>query len=61
MTVYEMNYKNRLDEMMNAIIHKYGFEHGRTVMFATYYEKLYNQANYDNREFMENLFKGWMK
>ena len=61
MTVYEINYKNRLDEMMNAIIRKYGFEHERTIMFATYYEKLYNQATYDNREFMEKMFKGWMK
>lgn len=61
MTAYAINYRNRLDEMMYAIVRKYGLEHGRTVMFATYHEKLYNNATYDNREFMEKLFKGWMK
>lgn len=61
MTIYEINYRNRLDEMMNAIIRKYGFEHNRTILFATYYEKLCNNANYGNRELMEKMFKGWMK
>ena len=61
MTIYEINYRNRLDEMMGAIIRKYGLEHNRTIMVATYYEKLYNNANYNNREFMEKMFKGWMK
>lgn len=61
MTVYEINYRNRLDEMMNAIIRKYGFEHNRTIAFAREYEKRIERANYQNRELMEQLFKGWMK
>lgn len=61
MTVYEINYRNRLNEMMNEIIHKYGLEHNRTIAFAQAYEKRINNANYQNREFMEQLFKGWMK
>lgn len=53
MTVYEKNYRARLEEMMNEIIRKYGFEHNRTIAFARLYEKYINQANYQNREEME--------
>jgi hypothetical protein len=61
MTIYEINYRNRLKEMLDEIIHKYGFEHDRTIIFAREYEKRINLPCYDNREFMERLFKGWMK
>ena len=61
MTVYEMNYTKRLDEMVDAIIHKYGFENEKVVLFITWVEKLYNQANYQNREKLEKMFKGFMK
>ena len=61
MTIYEINYKNRLNEMLDLIIRKYGFEHNRTILFATYVDKLMDQANYTNREFMEKMFKGFMK
>lgn len=61
MTVYAINYTNRLNEMLDLIIGRYGFEHNRTILFATYVEKLLPNPNYANREFMENLFKGWMK
>lgn len=61
MTTYEINYRNRLTEMLDEIIHKYGFEHSRTIAFAREYEKRIDRANYQNREAMEQLFKGWMK
>jgi hypothetical protein len=61
MTVYEITYKNRLKEMFDQIIQRYGFEHNRTIMFAIYYDKFKDNANYENREFMEKLFKGYMK
>ena len=61
MTVYEINYRNRLQEMLDLIINKYGFEHNRTIAFARAVEKRQGQANYTNREYMEKLFKGWMK
>jgi late competence protein required for DNA uptake (superfamily II DNA/RNA helicase) len=61
MTVYEINYRNRLNEMLDKLIKKHGFEDRRVVLFATYVEKLENQANYQNREKMEKMFKGWMK
>lgn len=61
MTIYETNYNNRLNEMLNEIIHKYGFEHKRTIAFAREVEKRRSLANYTNREKMEKLFKGWMK
>ena len=61
MTIYEYNYRNRLNEMLDEIIHKYGFEHNRTIAFAREYEKRIDRANHQNREFMERLFKGWMK
>ena len=61
MTLYETNYQNRLNEMLEAIIHKYGFEHEKTIVFARYVEKYFNEANYENRETMERLFKGYIK
>ena len=61
MTVYETNYNNRLTEMCDAIVRKYGFEHSRTIAFFREVEKRRPLANYRNREFMERLFKGWMK
>lgn len=61
MTKYEINYKARLDEMFDEIIHKYGFETEQTIYFAKMHEKYYNCANYENRETMEKIFKGLMK
>ena len=61
MTLYETNYQNRLNEMLEAIIHKYGFEHEKTIVFARYVEKYFTEANYENRETMERLFKGYIK
>lgn len=61
MTVYEINYRTRLTQMLDEIIRKYGFEHNRAIAFAREYEKRINNANYTNREFMEKLFKGWIK
>ena len=61
MTRYEINYRNRLDEMLTEIIHKYGLEHQITIIFANYVEKYYNTANYENREIMERIFKGYIK
>ena len=61
MTLYETNYQNRLNEMLEAIIHKFGFEHEKTIVFARYVEKYFNEANYENRETMENIFKGYIK
>lgn len=61
MTVYALNYRNRLAEMKNEIVQKYGFEHSRTIAFFREVEKRENNPCYQNREFMEQLFKGWMK
>lgn len=61
MTKYEINYKARLKEMFDEVIHKYGFETAQTIYFAEMYEKYYNQPNYENRETMEKIFKGLMK
>ena len=60
-TIYQKNYEHRLKEMLDQIIQRYGFEHNRTILFATYYDKLINDATYENREFMEKLFKGYIK
>ena len=61
MTVYEINYRNRLNEMLDELIKNHGFEDRRVVLFATYKEKLENQANYQNRELMERMFKAYNK
>ena len=61
MTVYETNYRNRLNKMCDEIIHKYGFEHPRTIAFFREVEKRIDHPCYQNREAMEKKFKGWMK
>lgn len=61
MTAYEINYKNRLNEMLNELITNLGLEDGRVALFATYHKKLINQANYQNRELMEKMFKAYNK
>ena len=61
MTRYEINYRNRLNEMLTAIIHKYGLEHQITIVFARYVKKYRNVANYENREVMERIFKAYIK
>ena len=61
MTLYQINYENRLTEMLDQVIQKYGFEHRKTIIFARYVEKYRGQANYQNRETMEQMFKGLMK
>jgi hypothetical protein len=61
MTTYETNYKNRLNEMFNELIQNHGFEDRRVILFATYKEKLENQATYQNREKMEKMFKAYMR
>ena len=61
MTTYEMNYKARLDEMLQKVWRKYGYETEQALYFATMHEKYYNDANYENRETMEKIFKGLMK
>ena len=61
MTTYEMNYKARLDQMLQEVWHKYGYETEQALYFATMHEKYYNDANYENRETMEKIFKGLMK
>lgn len=61
MTIYEMNYKTRLNEMLDNIIHKYGHEHRVTIFFARLVEKFYDCPNYKNREYMERHYWGFMK
>lgn len=61
MTVYEINYRNRLNEMLDLIIRKYGLEHPRTILFARMVEQRIDNPNYTNREELERYFKGWMK
>ena len=61
MTNYEINYKARLDEMLDRVIRKYGYEHENTIYFARLVEKYYDIPNYTNREKMEKVFKGLVK
>ena len=61
MTAYEINYRNRLNEMLNELITNLGFEDRRVILFATYKEKLENQATYQNRGKMEKMFKAFNK
>ena len=61
MTIYEINYKARLDKMLNDIIRKYGYEHKITIWFAALVEKYYDMPCYHNCERMENYFKKYME
>lgn len=61
MTVYETNYKNRLNEMLDELARKLGADDERVILFATYKTKLENQASYQNRELMEKMFKAYSK
>ena len=59
MTIYEINYRNRLQTMLDELILNLGFEDKRVILFATYVEKLRDHANYQNREMMEKMFKAY--
>lgn len=61
MTIYQTNYHNRLNEMCDEIVNKYGLEHPRTIAFYREVEKRRYLACYQHREELERLFKGWMK
>ena len=61
MTIYEINYRNRLNEMVNLITDKYGANHNVTILFTHMVEQRLPNANYQNREELERYFKGWMK
>jgi hypothetical protein len=60
MTVYEMDYRNRLNEMLDNIIRKFGFEDSRTISFAEYVDKYMDYVCYQSRETMENIYRGMM-
>lgn len=61
MTVYEINYRTRLTQMLDTLITNLGFEDSRVIFFATLVEKYYNEANYNNRELLESYFKKYSK
>jgi hypothetical protein len=60
-TIYQTNYENRLNEMLDLVIRKYGYEHENTIYFAEMVHKYIDNACYKNRETMEKIFKGLVK
>lgn len=60
MTTYEINYKNRLENMLATITAKFGEQHFITEFFATLVNKYIGFACYDNREIMERYFAKYM-
>ena len=54
-------YQATLDQMLTMVIHKFGFEHQKTIAFATIMNKYYYQANADNLATMEKIFKNYVK
>jgi hypothetical protein len=61
MTIYEINYRNRLNEMLNILTKTFGANDPKTKWFAELVNKHINYANYDNRNLLERYFKGYMK
>ena len=60
-TIYQINYENRLNEMLDLVIRKYGYEHENTIYFAEMVHKYIDNACFENRETMEKIFKGLVK
>lgn len=60
MTLYERNYRARLDEMLDTVIHTFGHESKQAIRMATYVDKYYNNCNYQNWETMDQIFKSVM-
>lgn len=61
MTIYEINYRNRLNEMLNILTKTFGANDPKTKWFAELVNKYIDHANYGNRELLENYFKNYMK
>lgn len=61
MTVYEINYRNRLNEMLNILTATFGANDPKTAWFACLVKKYIDHAGYDNRELMERYFRNYMK
>ena len=61
MTIYEINYRNRLNEMLNILTKTFGANDPKTKWFAELVNKYIDHAHYDNRELLENYFKNYMK
>ena len=61
MTVYEINYRNRLNEMLNILVNAFGKNDAKTAWFETLVNKYIDHPNYGNREILENYFKNYMK
>ena len=61
MTLYETNYRNRLNEMLNILTATFGADDRRVVWFEFLVNKYIDHANYDNRERLENQFRWYMK
>ena len=55
------NYQATLDQMLTMIIHKFGFEHQKTIAFAKIMNRYYYQASADNLATMEKIFKNYVK
>ena len=61
MTMYEINYRNRLNEMVATIVEMYGENHRTTEFFTCLVNQRIDNANYANRECLENFFKKYVK
>lgn len=61
MTVYEINYKARLEEMLDTVIRTFGHESKQAIRMATYVEKYYDNCSYQNMETVEAIYKNIMK
>ena len=61
MTLYEINYRNRLNEMLNILIATFGKDDPKTAWFACMVERYIDHAGYHTRELMENYFRMYMK
>lgn len=61
MTLYETNYRNRLNEMLNILTATFGANDPKVRWFKELVEKYIDHAGYHNREMLENYFKGYMK
>ena len=54
-------YKAKLNQMLNEVIHKYGYEHENTINFASVCEKYEHENNYATLKAIRNIYTMLMK
>ena len=61
MTMYEMNYRDALNKMLDDVVHSYGHESHEAIKMARAVDKYINNCCYQNWDIVEQLYKGILR